>query len=92
MGLGRTELKKKSRSFGAAFFVVLARLSCGFDGSCFADDADLDAAGVGEFLFDAAGDIAADDGGFFVVDDAGFDEDADFAAGLDGVALFDAFE
>lgn len=71
---------------------MLARFSCGFDGSCFADDADLDAAGVGEFLFDAAGDIAADDGGFFVVDDAGFDEDADFTAGLNGIAFFDTGE
>ena len=63
-----------------------------FDGACFADDADFDAARVCEFLFDASCDVAADDGCFFVVDDVGFDEYADFAAGLDGVAFFDAFE
>ena len=69
-----------------------SRSASGLDGSCLADDADLDASGVCEFLFDATCDIAADDGSFFIIDDAGLDEDADFTSGLNGIAFFDAGE
>lgn len=68
------------------------RLTGSFDGSRFADDAYFDAPGIGQFLFDAARDIAADNRRFFVVDDIGFDENADFAPGLDGITFFDALE
>ncbi len=62
------------------------------DGADFAEDGDADFAGVGHFGLDAFGDVAGDEFGGGVVAAFGIDDDADFAAGLDGEGLADALE
>jgi hypothetical protein len=69
-----------------------AILFCEFDAAGFADDGDADLAGVLEVVFDAADDVAGELGGFVVGDFARLDEDAEFAARMDGEAFFDAGE
>ena len=62
------------------------------DGASFADDVDLDDAGVGHGGFDFVGDVAGEFQGGEVVDLFGFDDDADFSTGGAGVGFVDAGE
>ena len=61
-----------------------------FDAAGFANDGDADLAGVLEFVFDLGGDVAGKGEGLVVVDLFGLNEDAKFAAGLNGECFFDA--
>ena len=63
-----------------------------FDGAGFADDVDRDDAGVGHGGFEFVGDVAGELEGGEVVDLFGFDDDADFSAGGDGIGFVDAGE
>src|SRR5947209_5867197 len=56
------------------------------------DDRHFDLAGIRELFLDLADDIAREAGCGEIVDLLGSDEDADFAAGLDGEAALDAGE
>src|SRR6056297_413485 len=62
------------------------------DGARLAYDRHLHLARVLHVLLDATGDVAREEDGAGVVDLVGLDDDADLAAGLDGVALLDAGE
>ncbi len=56
----------------------------------FAQDVNLDLAGVGEFVLDLLGDVAGQKDHLVLTDGLGLDHDADLAAGLDGVGARDA--
>jgi len=72
--------------------VVCRPLAGEFGGAGFAEDGDADLAWVLEVFFDLLGDVAGKSHGAKVVDFAWVDDDADFASGLDGEGLSDAFE
>ena len=61
-----------------------------FDAAGFADDGDADLAGVLEFVFDFCSDVAGEGVGLIIIDMVRLDEDAKFAARLDGEGFFDA--
>src|SRR4051812_378215 len=63
-----------------------------FYGPGLAEDGDLDLAGIDQLFLDRAGDVAAELGGFVVVELVAVGDDADLAAGLDRVCLLDAGE
>ena len=67
-------------------------LPCHFRITRFAEHGDFDFAGEGEPLLEGVDDVAADLGGRFVAGVLGADDDAELAAGLDGVGLLDAGE
>ena len=60
--------------------------------SRFADDDDFDLAWVFQFRFDAFDDVVDQQDTVRFIQLVRFDHDADFAAGLDGEAVFDAIE
>lgn len=63
-----------------------------FDVTGFPEDGHFDFAWVGERLFDGGGEIAAESGGLAIIDATGVDDDANFATGLNGEGMFDAWE
>ena len=67
-------------------------LLCVFDGLGFADDVDLDLSGIFELGLDLLGKIMRKQDHVVLADLFGLDHDADLAAGLNGVGLFDARE
>lgn len=67
-------------------------LLCVFDGLGFADDVDLDLSGVFELGLDLLGKIMRKQDHVVLADLFGLDHDANLAAGLNGVGLFDARE
>ena len=73
---------------GTVFFFLFGI----FHGTCLADDGDADLAGVGELRLHGPGDIAAEQHGVFVVHFLAVHDDAQIAAGLDGVGFFHAGE
>src|SRR5688572_4135731 len=72
--------------------VIICGLAGVLDRAHLADDVDLDLAGVLELLLALLGDVLGELPGAEVVDALGGDEDADLAAGLDGVGAVDGFE
>src|SRR5262249_38094228 len=63
-----------------------------FNGPGFTDDGHLDLTGVLELVLDALGDVLRQPHGLLVRDAIAFDDDADFAAGLEREGLRDALE
>src|SRR5262245_3359287 len=59
---------------------------------CFTDDSDLDLAGILQLVLDPLGDVLRQPDGFFVGHLLAFDDDADFAAGLERERLRDPLE
>lgn len=68
------------------------RLFCIIHHPRFADDDDFDLAWVFQFRFDAFDDVVHQQDTVRFIQLVRFDHDADFAAGLDGEAVFDAIE
>ena len=59
------------------------------DGTCLADDRNLDLTGIGHLVLNAACDFRRQFFGLGVVNLIGTDNDAELSAGLDGVGLED---
>ena len=58
------------------------------DGAAFANHMHFDLSGIFQFVFDPFGNFPCGDDHLIVFDRFGLHQDADFAAGLDGVAFF----
>ena len=76
------------------YFINFAEqnLFCIINASCLPDDSDFDLSGVVHFLFYALADVPCEHLRFRIIYFSWLDNDADFAAGLEGVARFDATE
>src|SRR5690606_30297205 len=81
---------KVGEGIAGTYARTLRRLFCGFGVALFADDGDLDDAGILEFVFDSLADRAGDFARFLVVDFRRANDDADFATRLDGVGFQNA--
>ncbi len=70
----------------------LLRLLCVVDRTRLPNHADLDLAGVFEFRLDALGNVLCEDHRVAVADTVRLDDDANLAAGLDGIGRIHAFK
>lgn len=66
-------------------------LSCVVHRACFADDGDFDLTRIGHFILNFLGEVEGDLVGLLVGNLFGADDDAEFAAGLNGVCLDNAW-
>ena len=81
---------KKGRSADRPFFAPLRSYFAYSTALVSRRTWDLDLAGVGEFVFNLLGDVSREQDHLVLADLVGLDHDADFAAGLDGIAAVDA--